>query len=85
MTKKAIAASQRHAQESQQQGQKQGQKKTGRNLHACATIMRKGGVHEKSGKAKRAGSKQQLKKAKREGGNSSPFYCLLFSDFRLAC
>ena len=62
-----------------------GQKQQCRNLHACATIMRKGGVHEKSSKAKRLGSKQQLKKAMREGGNSSPFYCLLFSDFRLAC
>jgi len=50
-----------------------------RNLHACAAIMRKGGVHEKSGKAKRCESKQKLKKAMREGSNSSPFYCLFFA------
>ena len=40
MTKKAIAASQRHAQQSQQQSQKQGQKKAGRNLHACKASRR---------------------------------------------
>ncbi len=49
-----------------------------RNLHACAAIMRKGGVHEATTKAKRNQAKRQLNQAMREGGNSSPFYCLLF-------
>jgi len=47
-----------------------------RNLHACAAIMRKGGVHERTEKAKRNAGKRQLQQALRKGGNSSPFYCL---------
>lgn len=54
-----------------------------RNRHACAAIMRKGGVHGQTGKAKRNEDKRQLRKAMREGSNSSPFSCLLNSVTRL--
>lgn len=56
-----------------------------RNLHACAAIMRKGGVHESTTKAKRNQAKRQLNKAMREGGNSSPFYCQWNSIFPESC
>lgn len=41
-----------------------------RNLHASAPIMRKGGVHEKSTKAKRAASKRVLRAELRRGVTS---------------
>lgn len=48
-----------------------------RNRHACAAIMRKGGAHGQTVKARRNEDKRQLRKAMREGSNSSPFYYLL--------
>jgi hypothetical protein len=38
-----------------------------RNGHAFHPIMRKGGVHEKSNKAKRKADKQQMSRKAREG------------------
>lgn len=38
-----------------------------RNGHAFHPIMRKGGVHEKSKKAKRKADKQQMSRKAREG------------------
>ncbi len=46
-----------------------------RNLHACAPIMRKGGIHEKSTKAKRAKDKQAMKRMFKERSDRS-FFCL---------
>lgn len=45
-----------------------------RNLAALAAVMRKGGVHEKTNKAKRQKDKQKLKKQIRTN-NFGPF-CL---------
>lgn len=45
-----------------------------RNLAALAAIMRKGGVHEKTNKAKRQKEKQKLKKQIRTN-NFGPFFC----------
>ena len=53
-----------------------------RNGHACAAIMRKGGAHGQTVKARRNQDKRQLRKAMREGSNSSPFYCLLSAVLR---
>lgn len=46
-----------------------------RNPVAQAAILRKGGVHEKTEKAKRQQSKQALKK-KLKGRNFDSFFCL---------
>ncbi len=45
---------------------KSGSKGGGRNLHAFAPIMRKGGVHEKSESAKRSAARRELRNAVRE-------------------
>jgi hypothetical protein len=45
---------------------KRGSKGGGRNLHAIAPIMRKGGVHEKSEGAKRSAARRELRHAVRE-------------------
>lgn len=41
---------------------KNSKKGGGRNLHAIAPIMRKGGVHQKSESAQRAAMRRELKK-----------------------
>lgn len=48
-----------------------------RNGHAFHPIMRKGGVHEKTNKAKRAAAKQQTNRKVREWFGRSSF--VLFS------
>ncbi len=45
---------------------KSGSKGGGRNLHAIAPIMRKGGVHEKSEGAKRSAARRELRNTVRE-------------------
>jgi hypothetical protein len=42
-------------------------KKPSRNGHACHPIMRKGGVHQKTNKAKRKAEKLQTRHQAREG------------------
>lgn len=39
----------------------------GRNLHAIAPIMRKGGVHEKSESARRTAARRELRNIARQG------------------
>lgn len=39
----------------------------GRNLHAIAPIMRKGGVHEKTESAKRTAARRELRNITRQG------------------
>lgn len=46
-----------------------------RNPVARAPILRKGGVHEKSTKAKRKNHKQALQRQLREGRPDRPFSC----------
>lgn len=48
-------------------------KKERRNGHAFHPIMRKGGVHEKSNKAKRAAAKQQTSRKVQEWFGRSSF------------
>jgi len=49
-----------------------------RNRHACAEIMRKGGFHEKAGKAKRHQLKKILKQElQKEAANWQPYLFLL--------
>ncbi len=45
---------------------KNSKKGGGRNLHAIAPIMRKGGVHQKSESAQRAAMRRDLKKQTRQ-------------------
>ncbi len=45
-----------------------------RNPVAQAAILRKGGVHDKSTKAKRQNNKQALKRQLREGRADRPFF-----------
>lgn len=45
---------------------KNSKKGGGRNLHAIAPIMRKGGVHQKSESAERAAMRRDLKKQTRQ-------------------
>jgi hypothetical protein len=55
-------------------------KKESRNGHAFHPIMRKGGVHEKSNKAKRAAAKRGTNRKVREwfGRSFSPFITFAF-------
>ena len=48
-------------------------KKSMRNGHACHPIMRKGGVHEKTNKAKRKAAKQQTYRKVNEWFSRSDF------------
>jgi hypothetical protein len=54
------------------------QKQQKRNQFAFDPIMRKGGVHDKSNKAKRKGEKMKWRKA---AHTSEPFFCLFKLNF----
>lgn len=55
-----------------------GKKQERRNGHAFHPIMRKGGVHEKSNKAKRAAAKQQTNRKVQEWFGRSSFFSSSF-------
>jgi len=59
-------------------------KSKSRNRHACAEIMKKGGVHEKTNKVKRHQLKKSLmKELQKEAANWQP-YLILTSSFNVS-
>lgn len=57
-----------------------------RNGHAFHPIMRKGGVHEKTNKAKRAAAKQQTNRKVQEwSGRSFIHHCPIILYSPIAC
>lgn len=56
-------------------------KQVRRNGHAFHPIMKKGGVHEKSTKAKRQAAKQQTKRKVSEWFGRSFFMVLIWKNF----
>ncbi|TQV69916.1 hypothetical protein FKG94_22450 [Exilibacterium tricleocarpae] len=49
-----------------------------RNPYACDPIMRKGGVHEKTHKAKRNAAKRAIRQQVRERRGDAPVFYALF-------
>ncbi len=58
-----------------------GNRRTIRNPVAQSAILRKGGVHDKSTKAKRQKNKQALKRQLRQGRADRPFLWLLICSW----